>query len=431
MTIIRPWLIVLCLFAGSARAATYNIPVPNVFNSVGAWVSVSTSAENRIFVLEGAANDVVIIEFETPNGSVQVARMNGPSAKNTYTFTCNRVRAVRLRGNTPVTLKMSAESAAVLTTSGDVSSVYQQIGPVIPVSSIRREMTVAYNGCPTCSILVEGSIGGVWGTIGRLNGHSYFHGKGGYDSLRTRRLAGAYDAAEKLGVFGLASAMSAVDSFGVSSIPISAPFVNIQKDIIDGEHQLRLSPATLPPGVEWYDASFIGFRTATDGIDPAVADTRMSFQYLAPSGLWAADLIVQDGQSALALDAPLWVAYVKVDVDGNMRLYSNNPVASVVAENPIKIGSNGVAISASIRGTLNVDLTSIAAGTCAADQNITVAGAAAGAECVVGGHSNFTGALMAQCFVSAPDTVKLRVCNNSAGAVDPPAQTHSVRVFNP
>jgi hypothetical protein len=77
------------------------------------------------------------------------------------------------------------------------------------------------------------------------------------------------------------------------------------------------------------------------------------------------------------------------------------------------------------------DVTSISPATCAADIPITVTGAATGAECDVGLPSTITAGVNATCYVSATNTVQLRLCNGSGSASDPPSATYSVRVWNP
>jgi hypothetical protein len=85
----------------------------------------------------------------------------------------------------------------------------------------------------------------------------------------------------------------------------------------------------------------------------------------------------------------------------------------------------------SLRNFTTIDVASMAAGTCASDADVTVTGALTGSECVAGAPSALPGSVQLNCFVSAADSVKLRICNNSAGPVDPPQLTYNVRVFNP
>jgi hypothetical protein len=102
----------------------------------------------------------------------------------------------------------------------------------------------------------------------------------------------------------------------------------------------------------------------------------------------------------------------------------------LLLDGKVKIGSSGTPISASIRLASSIDLASIAANTCS-DTTMTVTGAATAAECVVGMPIAPQSGLNWGCYVSAADTVKLRVCNATTAPIDPPLQTYSVRVFNP
>lgn len=100
-------------------------------------------------------------------------------------------------------------------------------------------------------------------------------------------------------------------------------------------------------------------------------------------------------------------------------------------EEGLTIGATGTKIAASYRVTSTIDIASIAANVCATDSTITVTGAVTGAECIVGSPAALNAGLQQSCYVSAADTVKLRTCNNTAGAIDPASATYSVRVFNP
>lgn len=98
----------------------------------------------------------------------------------------------------------------------------------------------------------------------------------------------------------------------------------------------------------------------------------------------------------------------------------------------ITIGG-GAEISKSLRNTVAIDLTDLAAGACFADATVTVTGAVTGAECIVGPPAAFPALYEPSCRVSASDTVLVRVCNGSSttNGVDPASMTYSVRVFNP
>jgi len=138
---------------------------------------------------------------------------------------------------------------------------------------------------------------------------------------------------------------------------------------------------------------------------------------------------VVGGMSLLRLDTQVGGHSMVIEQTGALSQIS--PATTLVIAGGLQVSSNGTPISGSHRGTLTVDLASIAAGACAADQEITVTGAVTGAECIKGFPSTIPASLIGDCYVSAANTAQLRVCNNSAGAVDPPSLTYSVRTFNP
>lgn len=96
----------------------------------------------------------------------------------------------------------------------------------------------------------------------------------------------------------------------------------------------------------------------------------------------------------------------------------------------ITIGASGATISKTVRLSQAVDVASVAAQTCL-DTSLTVTGAVTGAECAVGLPASPTANLGFSCYVSAADTVQLRACNPTGGAIDPASATYSVRTFNP
>jgi hypothetical protein len=86
-------------------------------------------------------------------------------------------------------------------------------------------------------------------------------------------------------------------------------------------------------------------------------------------------------------------------------------------------------IVSTLRGTGTLGTAQILAGA-TATQNITVTGAVVGSEVAVGGPSTLEAGLLLYAYVSATNTVTLRVANNTAGNITPAAaQTFSVRVF--
>ena len=84
----------------------------------------------------------------------------------------------------------------------------------------------------------------------------------------------------------------------------------------------------------------------------------------------------------------------------------------------------GTALTKIVKGTVSVDLLSLATVT-AADLAVTVTGAAVGDSVIM--HPPATaitaGLLVCQCWVSATDTITVRVYNGSAGTIDAAAAT--------
>lgn len=91
----------------------------------------------------------------------------------------------------------------------------------------------------------------------------------------------------------------------------------------------------------------------------------------------------------------------------------------------------GTAVSKILRASHTADVASIAANACAADLSVTVTGATVTSECIVGMPSSASAGVQGTCFVSGTDGVKIRLCNNSGSASDPPSATYWVRVFVP
>ncbi len=91
----------------------------------------------------------------------------------------------------------------------------------------------------------------------------------------------------------------------------------------------------------------------------------------------------------------------------------------------------GAQISASHRATATLGTAAVAPGT-TATQQIAVPGAVSGAEVAVGGPPTLEAGLMLYGYVSAANTVTLRVANVSGRTIAPAGgQAVSVRVFNP
>lgn len=94
------------------------------------------------------------------------------------------------------------------------------------------------------------------------------------------------------------------------------------------------------------------------------------------------------------------------------------------------VGNAAAALARYFFATTTIDFASIAAQTCN-EQTMTVTGAAANDRVVLGlahGVMN-TGDLSASAWVSAADTVTIRLCNPTVGALDPPSGTFSVSLF--
>lgn len=113
-------------------------------------------------------------------------------------------------------------------------------------------------------------------------------------------------------------------------------------------------------------------------------------------------------------------------------VYANDGTTSYLSVTSGKtILGGGAGISASFRATATLATAAISAQTCAT-QAITVTGAAAGADCIVGSPAALEAGLVQTCVATATNTVTLRTCNPTAGTITPAgSQTVGVRVFNP
>lgn len=92
---------------------------------------------------------------------------------------------------------------------------------------------------------------------------------------------------------------------------------------------------------------------------------------------------------------------------------------SVKADAGLAAGESGTLVTFIEKGTVSVDLGNITAGT-SADTSVTVTGAATGDTVVMcpPATAMTTGLVVGQAWVSAADTVKIRVYNESAGDID-------------
>jgi hypothetical protein len=101
------------------------------------------------------------------------------------------------------------------------------------------------------------------------------------------------------------------------------------------------------------------------------------------------------------------------------------PTGATASQSLAAVAAHGLRAT----GTLG---SALIATTATATQNITVTGAVVGAEVWVGGPSTLEAGLILYAYVSAADTVTLRVHNGTAGSITPAgSQTVSVRVLNP
>lgn len=129
-------------------------------------------------------------------------------------------------------------------------------------------------------------------------------------------------------------------------------------------------------------------------------------------GLTTADFVFYTAPSGLAAAATTFTERLKINESG------------------VTIGSNGTAISASIRGTVSSTPANILTQACAS-VTVTVTGATANADCAYGVPTNVTPNLSVMCHVRVADSCVLQLCNPTTGTITPPSGTYSCRVFNP
>lgn len=121
--------------------------------------------------------------------------------------------------------------------------------------------------------------------------------------------------------------------------------------------------------------------------------------------------------------------YLEHDLDTDV-VTIGNATDTVTLAGATTIGTAGTAISKSVRGSSAVDIASISAQTCL-DTSFSLTGAATGDECTLGLPASPAANLSFMCYVSAADTVQIRACNPTVGAIDPASATYSVRTFAP
>ena len=101
----------------------------------------------------------------------------------------------------------------------------------------------------------------------------------------------------------------------------------------------------------------------------------------------------------------------------------------------VTVGAGGVATSTTqaavvpgLTGSATVDVASISAGA-TAEVTITVTGAVAGSAVFLGLPAAFPAGLTATGYVSATDTVKVRLHNTTAAPIDPGSLVYKARCF--
>ncbi|UOF78540.1 hypothetical protein [Caudoviricetes sp.] len=107
------------------------------------------------------------------------------------------------------------------------------------------------------------------------------------------------------------------------------------------------------------------------------------------------------------------------------RVAFDSTVGTLVADN----GSAWRESARVLRSSATVDFASTAATVCSANAQITVTGAAVNDTVLVGPPATVAQGSMFQGYVSAADTVQIKHCNMSAGAIDPASATYAVAVF--
>lgn len=136
--------------------------------------------------------------------------------------------------------------------------------------------------------------------------------------------------------------------------------------------------------------------------------------------------LLMDGSANTILNAPTGGA-VSLRING-----SSTPL--FVDGSGTHIGSTGTAISASYGGTYSITEGAMLSGVCDTTAE-TLTGVSVGGVCVVSTDSELgaTGnkAVWTDCYVSAANTVVVRICNASGSSYTFPALNFRVRVFQP
>lgn len=112
---------------------------------------------------------------------------------------------------------------------------------------------------------------------------------------------------------------------------------------------------------------------------------------------------------------------------GGLTVSSGTSAFQAVTDTTTKMGANGTLINSSIACT-TTSPGAVGAAACV-DTSITCANTTTGAACMVGAPTTATLALTYNCYVSAAGTVKLHICNPTAGSLTPGTGTYTVRTF--
>jgi len=100
----------------------------------------------------------------------------------------------------------------------------------------------------------------------------------------------------------------------------------------------------------------------------------------------------------------------------------------VVSDNGFVAGT-GNTVTAVLTATSTIDFTSLLANTTADSSGITVTGAVVGDVVMVGPPATIASGLVVTGYVSAADTVKVRVANVTASPIDPASGSFRVTVL--
>lgn len=123
-------------------------------------------------------------------------------------------------------------------------------------------------------------------------------------------------------------------------------------------------------------------------------------------------------------------AYVDLGAGSSDAILSDG--TNTATAGGLKIGNVGSRIASSTECTVTTDGGTIAANTCENLRNIACSPATTGAPCVVGvaGGTSNKATMITQCWVSDVNVIALNICNVGSSST-PPAQSYSMRVFNP